>query len=125
MTASIAIASLDSDKVSAWREFQAELTGPRRGEWAQSQKRRGITREVVFLLEAPVRSAIYLFEGTEAGAAIAALEGSSDPFDEWLLRRVSEIHGEVMFPERVYDTRPGPGAWRGWLGWRGRTQGEG
>lgn len=125
MATSIAVASLEADRVGAWQEFQAELTGPRRAEWAQSQRRRGITRELVFLLETPACSAVYVFEGTEADAALEALEGSSDPFDEWLLRRLAELHGDLIFPERVYDTRPGPGAWRGWLGWSGRSQGEG
>jgi len=121
---SIVIAPITEGRLDDWRLFHAELMGPRRGEWAESQRRRGITRQVVFLWSDPDGpSAVYLMEGSEAGEAMAGLESSSDPFDIWLQGNFAELHGALEFPSPISDTRPPPGAWRGWRGLMSRGRG--
>jgi len=117
--ASIVIAPIAEGRLDDWHSFRAELTGHRRGAWAESQRRRGITRQVVFLWSSPTGpSAVYMMEGADAGEAMSQLESSTDAFDVWLWGRFIDLHGELGFPAPVSDTRPPPGAWRGWRGLR-------
>jgi hypothetical protein len=119
LTVSIVIASIAEDCTDEWRAFHSELTVTRRGEWAESQHRRGITREAIFSWSGPAgRAAVYLVEGAEAGDALDALGSSDDPFDIWLRERLAVLHDELDFPVQLSDTRPSPGAWRGWRGLR-------
>lgn len=117
MSASIVIAPIAGGRLEEWRAFHAELTGRRRPAWAESQRRRGITREVVFLWPGPAGpSAVYLVEGAEAGAAVEDLGASSDAFDVWLRERLAHLHDRLDFPDRLSDTRPAEGARGGWRG---------
>lgn len=89
--------------------------GSRRVEWIESKKRRGITRQVVSLAADDGRHlAVVVTEADDPGAALQALEESSDPFDTWLMERVRDLHGEPLSVEIVLDTAPRPGRWRGW-----------
>ena len=113
MTASIVIAPVADGRLEEWRAFHAELTGPRRSEWAESQRRRGVTREVVFLWQGPQGPcAVYLVEGSDAGTALDGLGGGG--FDAWYRERMSGLHSELDLPARLSDTRPPAGSWRGW-----------
>jgi hypothetical protein len=110
-----------SDHVDAWRAFYAELTGPRRAEWAQSQRRHGIRRESIWLVgEAEHARAVVLIEGPDPGAARRSLAASPDPFDLWYRGRLAEMVGEAELGESVFDSRPRPGTWRGLTGRRRR-----
>jgi len=117
MTSSIVIASIAEERLDDWRAFHAELTGSRRGAWAESQHRRGVTRESIFFWSGPSGPmAVYLVEGREAGAAMDSLGSSEDSFDVWLRRSLADLHDDLDFPVQLSDTRPPPGAWRGWRG---------
>ena len=119
MTVSIVIASIAADRLDEWRAFHTELTVTRRGEWVESQHRRGITREAIFSWSGPAGPAVvYLVEGAEAGAALDALGSSDESFDVWLRERLAVLHEDLDFPIQLSDTRPSPGAWRGWRGLR-------
>jgi len=122
MPAALLLARVTRDRLAAWRVFHTELAGPRRGEWAQSQRRRGIDREAVWLIRGDDgMTACYLIEAAEPRAARHALQTSGDPFDAWYRERWAEVHdGPGEFSEAVFDSRLGAGAWRGWLGRTGR-----
>ena len=114
MAVSIVIAPIEPNRLDEWHAFHAELTGPRRSLWAESQRRRGVTRETVFLWESPAGpAAVYLFEGTEAPEALDLLGSGGNEFDDWLRTRLAALHTHLDVPHRVADTRPPPGAWRG------------
>lgn len=118
MPAALVLAPVAQDRIADWRAFHAELTGPRRGEWAQSQRRRGVVREAVWLLhdQAGV-TACYLIEAAEPRAARHALRTSGDPFDVWFREHWDAVHrSPETVTEAVFDTRVRAGAWRGWLG---------
>ncbi|MDX1691176.1 MAG: hypothetical protein R3290_09170 [Acidimicrobiia bacterium] len=111
MPASISIASIPDDRLDDWRAFQAELAGPRRIEWVQSQRRRGIRREVIWL-DADGPTAYYLQEAADPDAAQEL--DADDPFDAWYAARLDELHPDGMRrPATVFDSSPAPGAWRG------------
>jgi len=110
----ITIAPIAEGMVDEWREFVNELRGPRRIEWAQSQRSRGISRQVMALTEGdPVLAVVY----TEAGDTEQAgrrLADSVDAFDVWYRERVAALHGDSYATEVAFDSAPKPGPWRGW-----------
>lgn len=115
MAASIIIRPVEEGKLDEWGQFHAELMGSRRIEWAQSQRRRGITRQVVSLVSDGGRNLAVVFtEGRDPGAALQALEDSTDAFDVWLMERVAALHGDPLVSEITLDTAPRPGPWKGW-----------
>ena len=115
MAASIVVRPVKEGKLDEWRAFHAALMGARRIEWAQSQRRRGITRQMVSLVEhGDVHLAIVFSEGRDPEAASQALEESSDTFDVWMMEQVRALHGEALPSEITLDTAPRPGPWKGW-----------
>lgn len=115
MAATITIRPVAPGKLDDWRAFHAELMGPRRIEWAQSQRRRGITRQVVSLAQNGDHAfAIVFTEGRDPTASLRTLGDSNDQFDLWLRERVRDLHGDALASEVTLDTAPRPGSWRGW-----------
>jgi aminoglycoside phosphotransferase len=88
--------------------------GARRIEWAQSQRRRGITRQVVSLIEhGGAHLAVVFSEGGDPAAAVRAIADSNEAFD-MMWEQLSELHGEPLPAETTLDTAPRPGPWKGW-----------
>jgi hypothetical protein len=115
LAATITIRPVAPGKLDDWRAFHAELMGSRRIEWAQSQRRRGIRRQVVSLAQDGDHTfAVVFTEGRDPTASLSALGGSTDPFDIWLMERVRDLHGDALASELTLDTAPRPGPWRGW-----------
>jgi len=115
LAASIVVRPIIEGKLDEWREFHATLMGSRRIEWAQSQRRRGVTRQVVALVHDGGRDLAVMFtEGHDPAAAMQALDDSKDAFDVWLMDRVRTLHDEPLASEVTVDTAPRPGPWKGW-----------
>ena len=115
MAAVLSLVPIASGKLDEWKALHAELMGSKRIEWAQSQRRRGVTRQVVSLVADGDRylSAVFT-EATDPEAALDSLWVSSDPFDQWLVKRLRAVSGEPISVTTVVDTAPRPGPWRGW-----------
>ncbi|OFW66995.1 MAG: hypothetical protein A2Z12_06995 [Actinobacteria bacterium RBG_16_68_21] len=120
MAAVLSLTPIAPGKADEWRALHAELMGARRVEWAQSQRRRGVTRQVVSLVERDRESLAVVFtEAHDPEAALASLRSSSDPFDQWLVERLDAVLETSLPATRILDTAPRPGPWRGWRGrWR-------
>jgi hypothetical protein len=114
VAASVTIAPITEGKTDEWRAFVADLQASRRIEWAQSQRRRGITRQVITISEGDRSLAIVYTEAGDVEAATVGLASSDDPFDVWYRRRVADLHDEALETEVVFDSAPRPGPWRGW-----------
>ena len=115
--ASITIAPLQPDSLDEWKVFYAELAGPRRAEWAQSQRNRGVRREAVWLLADPPR-AVVLIEGPDPAASAAALEISEDPFDIWFRDGLLALVDAPQEATAIFDSKPRRGTWRGLPRWK-------
>ena len=113
VAATISIAPITPGREPEWDEFIAELKGPRRIDWAQSQRRRGITRQVVSKTVADMAYALVYTEVADSDEAARLLEESSDGFDEWLRDRVADLHGDWIPTEVAFDSAPKPGPWGG------------
>ena len=113
MAATVTIAPIREGSLDAWREFVAELRGERRIEWAQSQRRRGIARQVITLAVGDRELAVVYTEAGDVEAAANLLVASDDPFDSWYSSRMEELHDMPMETEVVFDSAPRPGPWRG------------
>jgi hypothetical protein len=105
---------IDPARLEAWRGFVEELTGPRRIEWAQSHRRRGVTRVVISLAGPDDQPfSVVLFEAADPDAADALLHTSNDPFDVWLRERLDDLLQPAVPASVLFDTAPRRGPWRG------------
>jgi hypothetical protein len=79
VSAVLTLYPIKAGKGDEWKALHAELMGPRRIEWAQSQRRRGVTRQVVSLVSEGERQIAAVFtEASDPGAALRGLRSSSD-----------------------------------------------
>lgn len=109
---SLHVAHIAPGGTEEWRALQAELAGARRIAWVQSQRRRGITREAVWLHGS---TAYYAVDGIDPDRAFADLD-RADAFEGWLAEHLDRLHPDgIGLGERVFDSAPKPGAWRGLL----------
>ena len=76
------------------REFMRELEASRKADYARSEERIGITKEVWFLAPAPGGDALvgYMETGDFANA-LALFSQSQDEFDLWFKRRMADCTG--------------------------------
>ena len=80
-----------------FKRFCAELAGPRRMAFRDSQKRLGLVREHWFLQSGPAESlVIMVVDGPDPARSLAMMGGSSDPFDVWVREEVRELFGFDM-----------------------------
>jgi hypothetical protein len=115
VAAALSLTPIAAGKLDEWKELHAELMGPKRIEWAQSQRRRGVTRQVVSLVMDDDRPLAAVFtEAADPDQALHALHESTEPFDRWLVERLGAVLDASMAVIPVIDTAPRPGPWRGW-----------
>lgn len=114
MAAQISLTPIAGGQLDAWRAFITELQGPRRIEWAQSQRRRGISREVISLAADGRALVVVYTESPDHTLASRLLAQSSDPFDIWYRDRLGELLEDPLDAEVLFDSAPKPGPWRGW-----------
>ncbi len=74
--------------------FLAELEGERKGQYATSQGRLGLTKEV-WAIQAGPQGDLYVvyFAGDNIGEAFQTFAASQDGFDMWFKGRVKETAG--------------------------------
>jgi hypothetical protein len=81
-------------KTGAARAFLAELEGERKGQYATSEGRLGLTKEVWAIQPGP-QGALYVvyFAGRSIADAFRVFAASRDDFDVWFKERVKETTG--------------------------------
>ena len=68
----------------AWLRAVEEMMGPRRAEWEESLRRKGITRDFVSLQRTPAGDFVVVYiEGDDPDSLISQYLSSDDPFDHW------------------------------------------
>jgi hypothetical protein len=76
------------------REFMRELEASRKADYARSEERIGITKEVWFLAAAPGGDALVAYMETDDFAkALGLFSQSQDEFDMWFKRRMADCTG--------------------------------
>lgn len=83
-----------SGKTDAARAFLRELEGERKGQYAASEGRLELTREV-WAIQAGPQGDLYVvyFAGENIGQAFARFAASQDAFDQWFKQQVKETTG--------------------------------
>jgi hypothetical protein len=100
-------------KTEEWRAFVAELTGPRRQEFAESRRRAGV-HERTFLQSTPAGDVVIsTLEGDDPAGAFQRMMQEGDEFTRWFLQAVQRVHGVDLtqplpgpLPELVADSEP-------------------
>ena len=83
-----------ADKIEAVRGFVAELLGPRRAEFEESWRQKGITKETAWLQEVPNGALVLVsMEAEDLGRVFRELAVSDTPFDRWYRQTVLDIYG--------------------------------
>src|SRR5215204_5117748 len=71
-------------KAEAARAFLTELEGPRQGQYAASEQRLGLTKEVWAIQQTPTGELyVVYFAGEDIGMAFGMFAASRDAFDVW------------------------------------------
>jgi hypothetical protein len=81
-------------KTEAARAFLTELEGGRKGQYATSEGRLGLTKEVWAIQPGPQGDLfVVYFAGEDIGRAFQTFAASRDAFDVWFKERVKETTG--------------------------------
>lgn len=81
-------------KTQSARTFLRELDGTRKQDYAASEQRLGITKEVWAIQQTPHGDLFAVFfQGNDIQEAVGQFVGSQDAFDQWFRRQVHEISG--------------------------------
>lgn len=88
-------APLAAGNLAAWEEWIGQLTGPRRAEFEDMNRRRGLTAHEAHLQPTPDGDYIVLVVhgGPGGDTFLADMAASDDAFDRWFIGKVAEIHG--------------------------------
>ncbi len=81
-------------KTDEWRRFMAELNGARRAEYEAWSRRFGPDHWRVFLQQTPQMDlALVTVEGPNPAQSFQQVGAGSDPFTQWFVQQVQDIHG--------------------------------
>ena len=107
-----------SDRGEDARAFMRELEESRKDDYARSEERIGITKEVWYLAPLPAGELLVAYMETEDfGRALGLFSQSRDDFDMWFKRRLADVTGvdlndppEMTLPELLssYSRVPAP-----------------
>jgi hypothetical protein len=87
------IAPLNPGKTEQWWEFARACEGARSAEFAEMNKRFGLTRHAAWLQQTPMGDlVIVLTEGPGAEEFMGKLATSEQPFDVWMREQVEAVH---------------------------------
>ena len=122
MPAALLLARVAQEELAARRESPAESVGPRRGEWSQSPRRRGVDRGAGRLIHRGDGMTVgCLIEAAESRAVHHAVQTSAESFDIWCRERRTEVEdASGEFTGTGFETRFGAGTRWGWLRGSGR-----
>jgi hypothetical protein len=84
-------------KTGAARNFLGDVETERKAEYALSERRLGITKEVWFLAQMPAGDYLVAYmESRDFGTATQLFVKSQDDFDVWFKQRLAETTGVDM-----------------------------
>ncbi len=85
---------VQTSKSADARAFLSELDGPRKGQYAASERAIGITKELWFFQETPNGDLIVAYmESADFGKALGMFAQSKEEFDVWFKERLANATG--------------------------------
>ncbi|HWE64456.1 MAG TPA: DUF6176 family protein [Chloroflexota bacterium] len=82
------------DKTQDARDFQRDLDGPRKAQYAASEQRIGIVKEHWFLQQTPQGDLLLAYmESPDFARALTQFSQSQDEFDQWFKQRLEAVTG--------------------------------
>ena len=100
----LVVAPIVEGKLDAWKSWIAELKGSRKQDFDDLNKRYGLTRHDVWLVDVPNGAmAVVLHEGPGADSFMQKVGHSNNSFDLEMKRFLEEFHGM-----RLDQPPPGP-----------------
>ena len=89
----LVIVPIKEEKVQAWKSWSKKLTGERKNEFEDMNKRYGLTRHNAWLAETPAGSmAVVLHEGPGADTFMPNVAKSDHEFDVWMKESIEGFH---------------------------------
>lgn len=93
MTLNAVVFPILPGKTDEWREFIAELNGPRNAEFTASRAAAG-AHERTYLQSTPAGDLVIVtLEADDPSRSFGQMMAATDPFSLWFKGRVREIHG--------------------------------
>lgn len=82
-------------KVAQWKEAMSAISGDRKAEFADWNRRLGLTRHVAALQHTPDGDFVVVYaEGDDPASTMERLLASDHPFDKWFVENVlTGVHG--------------------------------
>ena len=81
-------------KLDDARSFMDELENQRKGDYARSEERIGITKELWFVAQTPPTDVLVAYiESPDFNRALQIFSGSQDEFDLWFKERLANATG--------------------------------
>jgi hypothetical protein len=88
------LAPILEDKLEAWKSWSAEITGEKRKEFEDLNRRYELTRHDAWLAETPNGPvAVVLQEGSGGDTFMQKLAQSNNPFDIYMKQKIESFHG--------------------------------
>ena len=99
----IIVAPILKGKLETWKEWIKEMSGPRKKELQDFNRRYGLTRHAAWLAETPAGTMVVaLHQGPGGDEFMANVGPSKHEFDVWFKETIKEVHGFDL-------TQPPPG----------------
>ena len=90
----VVLAPLAADKVGAWKEWAAQMAGPRKAELDAFNERNGLTKHEAWMCETPTGTVICaIHEGPGAAHLMPTVAKSSNAFDREFVAFLATMHG--------------------------------
>ena len=85
---------IQADKTDAARAFLRDLEGARKSQYATSEQRLRITKEVWAIQQSPMGDLfVVFFQAEDVGGAVGQFVNSRDEFDVWFKAQVQDTTG--------------------------------
>jgi hypothetical protein len=87
-------APIQPGKTEEYRQFVADLGGPRRTDYENSRKNAGFHREAIFLQKTPMGDMVVIVQEADSEqAALDSLKNMKDPYNVWFFQKFKDLHG--------------------------------
>lgn len=94
MAIALIVAPLLPGKREEYRQFIAEISGPRRAEWDDLQRRLNVERELIWEQRLPgLDLAVLCIDGPTIEEVIEYMSTSERPFDVWFANQIEDLQG--------------------------------